>query len=106
MGKGKGGVLRAPEDNGYILLAHMCFVNVLVLVFGDDPNGVDQARDITEEGQKDVQPEVLGKSHLQEHPQGWEEDRNYDTPEIQPITSLRWYPYPIYTPEAGTGFLK
>jgi hypothetical protein len=43
-------------------------VEVTLLVFGDNPHRMNYARDITEDRQKDIDPEVLANPHLQEHP--------------------------------------
>jgi len=40
------------------------------------------ARNIAEDRQQDVYPELITKPHLQEHSQGWKKDRNQDSPEI------------------------
>jgi hypothetical protein len=47
------------------------------LVFRNDPDGVDYARDVSEDGKQDVDPKLLADPYLQEHPQGREEYR-YD----------------------------
>jgi hypothetical protein len=47
-----------------------------------DPHRVDDAWDIAEDRQKDVYPELLANSHLQEHPQRRENNRSHDTPKI------------------------
>ena len=56
--------------------ASECFV--CLLVFRDDPHRMDYARNVAEDRQKDIDPEVLTDPHLQEHSQGREEDRDYD----------------------------
>src|SRR5215207_4189987 len=37
-------------------------------VFGDNPHGVDYARDVAEDRQQDVDPKLLADAYLQEHP--------------------------------------
>lgn len=46
--------------------------------FGDDPHCMDYAGNVAEDRKQDIDPEVLGKSHLQEHTQGWEKYGDYD----------------------------
>ena len=50
-----------------------------VSVFRDNPHRVNYARNIAEDRQKNINPEVLANPYLQEHSQRWEEDRDYDT---------------------------
>ena len=47
-------------------------------VLNYDPHGMDDPRDIAEERQKNVNPEVLTEPHLQEHPQRGEKNRDHE----------------------------
>ena len=51
----------------------------LELVFRDDPDRVDYARNVAKDRKQDVNPEVLANTNLQEHAQGWEKYRDNDT---------------------------
>src|SRR5215217_6828661 len=51
-------------------------------VFGDNPHGVDYARDVAEDRQQDVDPKLLADAYLQEHLYGWEKYRDDDTQQI------------------------
>jgi hypothetical protein len=50
----------------------------LVSVLRDNPHCVNYTRDVTQNRQKDINPEVLTNPYLQEYPQGRQEDRGYD----------------------------
>ena len=52
------------------------------LVFGYNPHGMDDAGDEAEDRQQDVDPEVFTDPDLQEHPQGREDYRDYDTQHV------------------------
>jgi hypothetical protein len=43
---------------------------------------MDNARDIAEDRQQDIDPEVLANPNLQEYTQGWEKYGDYDTQQI------------------------
>lgn len=43
---------------------------MLASTAGDDPDGVDDAGDVAEEGQEDVEPEMLAEAYLEEDPEG------------------------------------
>ncbi len=47
-------------------------------VLNYDPHGMDDPRDIAEERQKNVNPEVLTDPHLQKHPQRGEKNRDHE----------------------------
>ena len=44
----------------------------------DDPHRMNQTGDIPEYRQEDVDPEMLGQSHLQEYPKRRKDDREHD----------------------------
>ena len=46
----------------------------------DDPDGVNEARDIAQKRQQDVQPEMKSEADLQEHSDRWQDYRE-DHPE-------------------------
>jgi hypothetical protein len=48
----------------------------------DDPNSVNQSRNVTKQGQQDVQPELEAKAHLEEHPHWRNDQREYDSQAI------------------------
>jgi hypothetical protein len=43
---------------------------------------MDYARNIAKKRQKDIDPKMLPKPHLQEHPQGRQKDRDHDAQQI------------------------
>jgi hypothetical protein len=47
---------------------------------------VDYARDIPEDRQENINPELRTKPYLQKHAQRWEKDRDYDAPKIHAKT--------------------
>ncbi|EXF42601.1 hypothetical protein BAY1663_04992 [Pseudomonas sp. BAY1663] len=49
---------------------------------GDDPDGVDDAGNVAEQGQQDVQPEGAAETHLQEHSQRRQQNRTNDADKI------------------------
>jgi hypothetical protein len=51
-------------------------------VFCDNPYRMDYARNIAKKRQKDINPKMLPKPHLQEHPQGRQKDRDHDAQQI------------------------
>ena len=48
-------------------------------VLSDHPHRMDYAGDVAEDRQQDIDPEVLGNPHLQEHTQGWKKYGDDDT---------------------------
>ncbi len=48
----------------------------------DDPDGVDDARDVAEQREQDVEPELQADADLQEHAQGRQEDGQQDTEDV------------------------
>ena len=62
---------------------------------------MDDAGDVAEDCQQDVYPEVLADPHLQEHPQGREQYRDYDTEHVHrnlPFSSLTFLPTTLPDP--------
>lgn len=41
--------------------------SVKSLFLGDDPNGVNDAGNVTQKGEQDVQPEMQAEAHLEEN---------------------------------------
>ena len=54
--------------NGEAAVAAMA----LALSFGNDPDGMDDSGNVTQQRQEDIQPECPGDTHLEEDPQRWE----------------------------------
>src|SRR5215210_2894817 len=63
----------------------------IALVFRNDPHGMDYARDIAEDREQDVDPELFAYTHLQEDPEGWEKYRDDDSQKIhhRPLSVAR-----------------
>jgi len=51
--------------------------------FGDDVYGMNDPRNVPQNGQKNVQPEMLAQSNLQEHAKRREQDRDDNSKDIQ-----------------------
>ena len=72
------------------------------LILRDDPHGVDDAWDEAENGEQDVDPEVLADAHLQEDPQGREQYRDYDAEHVHRyLPSIRLTFLPTTLPDPG-----
>lgn len=52
----------------------------LALPPGDDPDGVDDAREVAQQGQKDIQEKLPAETYLQKHAHGRQNDGD-DEPE-------------------------
>lgn len=48
----------------------------------DDPDGVNDAGDITAQRQKNIQPEMQSQSDLKKHANGWEDDGDENTNDV------------------------
>lgn len=57
----------------------------------DDPDGVDDAGNITAQRQKNIQPEVQPEADLKKHANGREDDGDEDTNDVHDdwLSSLR-----------------
>ena len=47
-------------------------------VFGDDPDSVNNTGDVSQQGEEQIQPEVLADADLEKNPQGRQNDDNDD----------------------------
>lgn len=52
------------------------------LVLQDDVQSVDDAWDVTKDGQQDVDKEISIASALEEHTEGWDEDGEDDLDDV------------------------
>jgi len=52
------------------------------LVLQNDVQGVDDTRQVTEDGQQNVDPEISGASSLKENSQRWKDDGNDDLADV------------------------
>jgi len=48
----------------------------------EHPDGVDQSRDIAEQGQQDIDPEVRAESDFEEDAQRWNDDGEDDAKQV------------------------
>jgi hypothetical protein len=48
------------------------------LLLCDDVDSVNDAWDVTQDREKDIQPEVLADAHLEEHAKRWQQVREED----------------------------
>ena len=53
----------------------------------DDPDGMNNSRDVSEDGQKDIDPELHAKSDREENPHGREQNRDDDPQNVQYVSS-------------------
>ena len=57
----------------------------LCSVLGDDPHGMDDAGQVAQQGQEDIDPELLADAHLQEDAQGRQQDSDQNAQEISHV---------------------
>ena len=50
--------------------------------FNDDPDGMNDARNIPQQGQENIDPEMQSEAHLQKHTQWWQDDGQQNTNDI------------------------
>ena len=59
------------------------------LFFNDHPDRMDDSRDITQQGQEDIDPEVQPDPHLQKNTQGRQHDGQQNTNDIHLLFPFR-----------------
>ena len=50
---------------------------------GDNPDGMDDARDVPEDRQQDVDPEMKTQANCEKNAHGWQQDRQNDADDVQ-----------------------
>ena len=69
-------VPRYPQDKAVERLSTLSpILSSALAAGGDDPDGVDEAGDVAEDRQHNVQPEVQPDADGEEDAEGWDEDR-------------------------------
>ena len=67
-----------------------------ISAFGDHPDGMNDAGDIAEQGQENIQPESPSKTDLEENSQWWQEDSDQNSYQIHALLLYRvfveWLP--------------
>ena len=65
-----------PEEFGPIesVTGSICLDSWKLFPANDDVNGVNDAWDVAQQGQQDVEPERAAEADLQKHTHGWQKD--------------------------------
>jgi hypothetical protein len=67
-------------------IARLFWLRRRALAFGDDPDCVDDPRNIAEQGQQDIQPESAGETDLQKHPERRQQDGDKYADQVHEVT--------------------